>query len=112
MEKGDVHRVRAERPPEDERGEVERHLKEEAAAGFDFLVTDYNLPGLTGLELLRALRAEPQFFLPSIIVTGEYSRELERAALALGGFAVVPKPVDPMNFRSMVKRLIERHLHQ
>ena len=70
-----------------------------------FLILDNNLPDLTGLDVLRKMR-DLRFFLPSIVVTGEYSADLERAVLDLGGFAVVPKPVEPVSFRVIVKNLV------
>ncbi|MFN0057558.1 MAG: response regulator [Planctomycetota bacterium] len=72
-----------------------------------FLILDNNLPDFTGLDVLRTMR-DLQFFLPSIVVTGEYSAELERAVLDLGGFAVVPKPVEPVSFRVIVRNLVSR----
>lgn len=72
-----------------------------------FLVLDNQLPDFTGLEVLRRMRALP-FFLPSILVTGEYSPGLERAVLDLGGFAVVPKPVEPVRFRVLVRNLVSQ----
>jgi DNA-binding response OmpR family regulator len=79
------------------------------APGIDFLVLDYNMPDLTGIEVLRRLRirfsAPPP---PAILVSGESSRELERSWLDAGGFALLPKPVVPDEFRREVRRLLRR----
>ncbi|MCI0651785.1 MAG: response regulator [Planctomycetes bacterium] len=75
-----------------------------------FLVLDYNMPDLTGLEVLRRLRVELGLFLPAILMSGESNEELERAVLEAGGFALVPKPVVPVHFRRLVWKLVRRHL--
>lgn len=43
---------------------------------FDFLVTDWNMPGMTGIDLLRAVRADERLkHLPVLMVTAEAKRE-------------------------------------
>lgn len=43
---------------------------------FDFLVTDWNMPGMTGIDLLRAVRADANLAsLPVLMVTAEAKRE-------------------------------------
>jgi two-component system chemotaxis response regulator CheY len=47
------------------------------SGNFDFLVTDWNMPGMTGIDLLRAVRADPNLVkLPVLMVTAESKREL------------------------------------
>lgn len=82
------------------------------AAGFDFVVLDYNLPDLTGLEILRVVRRDLCLELPAILVTGDFSLDLERSVLEIGGFAVMKKPVHPGNFRETVWDLVRRHFKQ
>ncbi len=59
-------------------------------AKFDLVVSDYNMPGISGLQLaslLISIRAD----LPVVIASGDTSDELCRQAAALGVAAVVPK---------------------
>ena len=43
---------------------------------FDFLVTDWNMPGMTGIDLLKKVRADEKLVsLPVLMVTAESKRE-------------------------------------
>ena len=59
----------------------------------DFLVTDWNMPGMPGLELLKAVRSDPQLAkLPVLLVTAEAKREqiVEAAQAGVNGYVVKP----------------------
>ncbi|MFQ5654289.1 MAG: response regulator [Planctomycetota bacterium] len=71
------------------------------------LVLDYNMPDLNGLEVLRRVRIELQISLPTIVVSGECSQDLERSVFEEGGYALVPKPIEPSGFRTLVWSLVE-----
>ena len=73
-----------------------------------FLVLDYNMPDLTGLDVLRKVKNELGLRLPAILVSGEFSLALQRTVLEEGGFALVPKPVQPIPFRHLVWELVRR----
>jgi len=60
---------------------------------FDFLITDWNMPGMPGIELLRALRADESLKgLPVLMVTAEAKREqiVEAAQAGINGYVVKP----------------------
>jgi CheY-like chemotaxis protein len=57
----------------------------------DLVVTDLQMPGMDGLELVAAVRAEyPQ--VPVILITAHGSEEIASAALEWGAASYVPKP--------------------
>ena len=61
--------------------------------GIDFLVTDWNMPGMAGIDLLRAVRANPALSsLPVLMVTAEAKREqiMEAAEAGVNGYVVKP----------------------
>ncbi len=61
----------------------------------DALVTDVRMPGMTGLELLEAIRSyEPTCTLPVVMLTGLGDRDLKRRALELGAADLIRKPAD------------------
>ncbi len=59
----------------------------------DVVVTDVCMPGMDGLELLRAIR-ERDDVLPVILVTGLYCDALAERAIAGGAFQCLPKPFE------------------
>ena len=59
----------------------------------DFLVTDWNMPGMTGIELLRAVRADEKLkTIPVLMVTAEAKRDQIIAAAQAGVNGYVVKP--------------------
>lgn len=60
---------------------------------YDFVVSDWNMPNMTGIELLRAVRAEPELKgLPFMMITAEAKREniIEAAQAGASGYIVKP----------------------
>jgi two-component system chemotaxis response regulator CheY len=63
------------------------------AGDFDFLITDWNMPVLPGLALLKAVRADPKLAkLPVLMVTAEAKREqiVEAAQAGVNGYIIKP----------------------
>ena len=63
------------------------------AGGIDFLVTDWNMPGMQGIDLLKTVRADPKLAtLPVLMVTAETKREqiIEAAQAGVNGYIVKP----------------------
>ncbi len=71
----------------------------------DVLITDQQMPYLSGLELADALRPK-QPDLPVILITGEHTRELERKAHAAGVLEIFVKPFDPEDLLQAVQRVL------
>ncbi|MDD2700182.1 MAG: chemotaxis response regulator CheY [Sideroxydans sp.] len=60
---------------------------------FDFVVSDWNMPNMTGIELLRAVRADAALkHLPVLMVTAEAKKEniIEAAQAGASGYVVKP----------------------
>ena len=61
--------------------------------GFDFVVSDWNMPNMTGIDLLRAIRADGDLKrLPVLMVTAEAKKEniIEAAKAGASGYVVKP----------------------
>jgi two-component system, chemotaxis family, chemotaxis protein CheY len=60
---------------------------------FDFVVSDWNMPNMTGIELLRAIRTDDSLkHLPVLMVTAEAKKEniIEAAKAGASGYVVKP----------------------
>lgn len=76
---------------------------------FDFLITDWNMPGMTGIELLKAIRADPSLAsLPVLMVTAESKREqiIEAAQAGVNGYIV--KPFTAGTLKEKIDKIFER----
>lgn len=77
--------------------------------GFDFLVTDWNMPGMTGIDLLRAVRADPDLAtLPVLMVTAEAKREQIITAAQAGVNGYIVKPFTANTLKEKIDRIFER----
>lgn len=75
----------------------------------DFVVTDWNMPGMTGIDLLRAIRADPALkSLPVLMVTAENSREQIIAAAQAGVNGYIVKPFTAVTLKEKIDRIFER----
>ncbi|HTT01934.1 MAG TPA: chemotaxis response regulator CheY [Steroidobacteraceae bacterium] len=63
------------------------------AGGIDFLITDWNMPNMAGLELLKIVRADAKLAkLPVLMLTAEAKREqiVEAAQAGVSGYVIKP----------------------
>jgi len=76
---------------------------------FDFLVTDWNMPGMTGIDLLRAVRADENLsHMPVLMVTAEQKREqiVEAAQAGVNGYII--KPFTAQTLKEKLDKIFER----
>lgn len=79
------------------------------AGGIDFLITDWNMPGMQGIDLLKAVRADEQLAtLPVLMVTAETKREqiIEAAQAGVNGYIV--KPFTAATLKEKIEKIFER----
>ncbi len=79
------------------------------AGNFDFLVTDWNMPGMSGIELLKAVRADAKLVsLPVLMVTAESKRDqiIEAAQAGVNGYIV--KPFTAATLKEKIDKIFER----
>lgn len=79
----------------------------ETTGGLDVVVTDYSMPGATGLEVVtQARRLDPT--LPSIVVTAFRDLDLAMRAMQAGAVGFIPKPFRPEHLLTVVAQAMER----
>jgi two-component system chemotaxis response regulator CheY len=69
---------------------------------FDFVITDWNMPLMPGLELLKAIRADEKLkHLPVLMVTAEAKREqiIEAAQAGVSGYVVKPFTAETLKLK-------------
>lgn len=79
------------------------------ADNYDFLITDWNMPGMQGIELLKNLRKDPKLAkLPVLMVTAEQKREqiVEAAQAGVNGYIV--KPFTAVTLKEKIEKIFER----
>jgi DNA-binding NtrC family response regulator len=97
--------------------DVEGHRVEAAASAeeglawlkkkrFDLVVTDYQLPGLDGLEVIKFVaQKDPQ--LPVILMTAYHSTDRVIDATQIGAYDYIAKPIDTTEFLEKVRHAVE-----
>lgn len=79
------------------------------AGGIDFLVTDWNMPGMQGIDLLKEVRADGALSsLPVLMVTAETKREQIIAAAQAGVSGYVIKPFTAATLKGKIDKIFER----
>lgn len=76
--------------------------------GFDFLITDWNMPGMAGLDLLKAVRADAKLAkMPVLMLTAEAKREqiVEAAQAGVNGYVI--KPFTAVTLKEKLDKILE-----
>jgi CheY-like chemotaxis protein len=73
----------------------------------DLILMDIQLPGIDGLSVTRALKADPETMkIPIVGVSAHVLREDVKRAFEAGCIAYLPKPLDTRRFLDLVGRLL------
>ncbi len=75
--------------------------------GIDLLITDLNMPVMNGLDLIKAVRSQPQWqYLPILMLTTESQDSMKQAGKAAGATGWIVKPFDQDKLLSVVQRVL------
>lgn len=76
---------------------------------FDFLVTDWNMPVMSGIDLLRAVRSDEKLKnLPVLMVTAEAKKEQVILAAREGVNGYIVKPFTAQILKEKIEKIFER----
>jgi CheY-like chemotaxis protein len=81
---------------------METMIRDLCPDAFDVIVSDVNMPGLSGLDVLAALRCT-HWTTPVVLITAFGDEETRAEARELGASAILDKPLDPEALRSAVR---------
>jgi len=85
-------------------------LQKLKGANFQFVVTDWNMPNMTGIELLRAIRADPVLKpLPVLMITAEAKKENIIEAAQSGASGYIVKPFTAATLEEKLNKIFEKY---
>jgi two-component system chemotaxis response regulator CheY len=87
-------------------------IQDSKASGkpFDFVISDWNMPGMSGLELLKACKANPDFKnMPFMLVTAESEQKNIVEAAKNGVSDYVVKPFNAQTLKGKLERIWTKH---
>ncbi len=84
-------------------------LQKLQGGGFDFVVTDWNMPNMDGLQLLQAIRADANLkSLPVLMITAEAKKENIIAAAQAGASGYIVKPFTAATLNEKLIKIFEK----
>lgn len=73
----------------------------------NMVVTDFNMPNMNGIDLIKRLKADPRYkFLPIVMLTTESDESRKRQGQMAGAKAWIVKPFKPETILMVVKKII------
>ena len=76
---------------------------------FDFVISDWNMPNMDGLQLLQAVRADPSLkHLPVLMITAEAKKENIIAAAQSGASGYIVKPFTAGTLNDKLVKIFEK----
>ena len=79
------------------------------ADNYDLLITDWNMPGMQGIDLLRAVRADANLStLPVLLVTAESKKDQIVMAAEAGVNGYIVKPFNAATLEEKIKTIFKR----
>ncbi len=85
-------------------------LQKLKGSNFQFVITDWNMPNMTGIELLRAVRADQGLkHLPVLMITAEAKKENIIEAAQSGASGYIVKPFTAATLEEKMSKIFEKY---
>jgi two-component system chemotaxis response regulator CheY len=73
----------------------------------DMMITDLNMPNMDGIELIKQVRAKPQYkFIPIVMLTTESQDDKKQAGKAAGATGWIVKPFKPDQLLAVINKVL------
>jgi DNA-binding response OmpR family regulator len=84
------------------------HLRQDEP--YEVLITDFMMPGISGIELIAMIRANPRMArLPILMISGHYNYAMGARSMSAGADHFMKKPFKPAELRAIVLALASRY---
>lgn len=90
-----------------EAGGAKEALTKLAAGGIDLMLSDVNMPEITGIELVKVVKKKMPN-LPIVMVTTESSPEMKQEMLTAGANGIITKPFPPEEMNKVLSPLVKK----
>lgn len=78
------------------------------SARFDLVISDVNMPGMNGIELVRTLRTMPDYkFVPMLMLTTESGQDIKQQGRQAGATGWIVKPFSPEVLLATLKKVLD-----
>ena len=77
------------------------------SASIDMMITDLNMPLMDGIELIKSVRAMPEYkFIPIVMLTTESQDDKKQAGKAAGATGWIVKPFKPDQLVTVINKVL------
>ncbi len=84
-------------------------LAKAKAQRFDLILTDLNMPVMNGMEMIKAVRALPNYVgVPIVFLTTESDESMKSQAKAAGATGWLTKPFKPEQLHAVIAKLVRK----
>ena len=90
-----------------ESGDAAEAMQQLQLNNFDLVISDVNMPGMNGIDLVKEIRTMPDYkFTPVLVLTTESEQEIKQRGRAAGATGWIVKPFNPEVLLSVLGKVL------